>query len=199
MADNLLTVIRVFHVIRAIIASVSLLLGLATAIIWIRSYFTADHFSQYTTIDVGNRSERPIVQAQIGKGGIGFNRIFWSAPSKSFPGTVNSEPLNHFKQTPHYPDFGYRPSKSPLWGFKVDRIQGALTNGSTVSIFAFVVPLWSLLLVFLLLAFPELLYRYRLWKRRRNPILCTHCGYDLRASPDRCPECGQAKSLAVAG
>jgi len=50
------------------------------------------------------------------------------------------------------------------------------------------VPYWALIVI---TALPVLALARREWNRRRvRAGRCTACGYDLRASPDRCPECG---------
>jgi hypothetical protein len=51
------------------------------------------------------------------------------------------------------------------------------------------IPYWPL--VSLGLVLPASLFAVRAMRaeRRRARNLCQHCGYDLRATPDRCPEC----------
>jgi hypothetical protein len=63
-----------------------------------------------------------------------------------------------------------------------DAVNGPLTCDQTIA----TVPSWLVVMVFALIP------AWRLWKRIRfaRPGACRTCGYDLRATLDRCPECG---------
>ena len=57
-----------------------------------------------------------------------------------------------------------------------------------------IVPYWSIALSTAVLPALSLIRRRRRRFRERRAALgfCAHCGYDVRASRDRCPECGAA-------
>jgi hypothetical protein len=62
------------------------------------------------------------------------------------------------------------------------------------------IPLWQWSLMWGSLAVLAC-WRRRVWWRRLNPMvgMCTKCGYDLRASPERCPECGTVVEVSREG
>lgn len=55
-------------------------------------------------------------------------------------------------------------------------------------------PYWLLLCATAILPFSLVL---SITKRKTAPGCCRHCGYDLRATPNRCPECGMATAAGV--
>ena len=70
---------------------------------------------------------------------------------------------------------------------------GPVANPNAARTFIMLFPYWLLFMI--TAAWPATSLwrrvaarRLREWKRRHR--ICLRCGYDLRATPDRCPECG---------
>jgi hypothetical protein len=78
--------------------------------------------------------------------------------------------------------YGRTPTTGTIPGFDYAGFHYYKSNGLRL----IGVPLW---LPSCLSAFALFLAIYS-WRLRPRPGFCAACGYDLRASPDRCPECG---------
>jgi len=104
-----------------------------------------------------------------------LDRNHWSAWSTPQPldGAVPFETVHYYGTPPTWHTFG-----------------GAIYVGGP-GILSLTIPIWWLLPALAVLPGVGLLNLAQ--KRRRHASgLCIHCGYDLRHSPDRCPECGSA-------
>jgi hypothetical protein len=80
---------------------------------------------------------------------------------------------------------------SKVWGFVFGRdlTYAQFDRNVYSTLTQFVMPHWTACLVFAGLPLVGLVMRLRR-KRRHRAGLCASCGYDLRATTGRCPECG---------
>lgn len=86
--------------------------------------------------------------------------------------------------------------KRELLGFGTSRSLAESPQGPYMRSHSFWAPTWSLALLFALLPLRRLTFFFRR-RLRRSHGHCPICNYDLRSSPDRCPECGTPRPSSI--
>ena len=156
---------------RSIFACGSLVSAVLLGLLWVRSYFMIDFYGW--AAPAGPRS--------VGVNAGAVNLVWWTHPPD---GSVVIPPTIGYRATRNT---GARSNIPPTWSFAGFRYTHRSFSGPTLR--AIRVPLYFPLV--LLLVVP-LLHVRRSLRRPPGPTACKTCGYDLRATPERCPECGTA-------
>ncbi len=167
----------------------SLVLCLATLALWVRSYW------RYDSLALVYGSRRFGAQSQFCELSFNTTRVRLNTQSRLWrSGWYYSTGGSDAQDT-----LRWEAERSPAPGVRQFAGFGYVTDTSpAASLFYIWFPHWFFALLFA--ALPATQLRSILRTRRRNRVgLCQHCGYDLRASPDRCPECGHAASTAASG
>lgn len=181
----------------AFLAALSLLACVATIGAWIRSHWVYDEIT-YAIGEQHVHQTRFI--AHSGAGGVCLCvEKCWHKPPKS-----DSDRPPGFRWTP-FPVADDSPATYPIGqgqgrvfgdgslahrlGFEIQNFQLGRPGTWFDEQHILTVPYWFVALLLAVLPFIWVRRQRRLARRRRHN-LCLNCGYDLRASHDRCPECG---------
>lgn len=159
-----------------LLSALSLSLCLGTAFLWARSYDVTDRLSRHD-----GRTETGLISAA---GEIGYFRREPADPEHPHGLEHTVGPPRGLPLEPP-PPFG----RAFLRHFDQPRLD-PITGGGRQH--GFLVAHWLLLALAALLplAWPLAWNRRRIQRARAARGLCPKCGYDIRSTPDRCPECG---------
>jgi hypothetical protein len=174
-----------------LVSALSAVLCLVAAVLWVRSYWVNDNWVR----------DEPGWRMGVGsaRGQVAWRHVTYT------PGT----PVQ-FSGAPGYQAFtitssaGMSMAMPGSWSFAGFRgnhfhMTAGRPPGPSGSIVVeeFTVLLWAPLLT--TGVFPALWLLLWVRRRSRTPAgCCPNCGYDLRATPDRCPECGAVSAKEAA-
>jgi hypothetical protein len=169
-------------------AGASLLLCVAACVLWLRSYWAHDRVL-YQTEENARGAQRCFV--------LGWNRavLVFEHHHISGLGRAYAEMtgLHMMHDDPFGQPFAKRPGEGfALAGFSFRPPVTSYPAPATWWYYSVQVPHYAAALAAAGVGIACFRQSHR-WRSRRDG-LCPHCGYDLRASPDRCPECGTGQS-----
>jgi hypothetical protein len=161
------------------LAAVSLLLSAAVVGLWVRSYWKRDMYTSYAPrLYRCVASNRGVL--------VMYDRRPQIGPVSDAEASSDEFPIRSLRTYDTWPpETFFGPPRSFL-----DRVGFGIWNDEP-SYVGVTFPHWSLAVA--LLVPPAAWYARR---RRHRVGHCHRCGYDLRATPDRCPECGASPEAA---
>ena len=170
-----------------LLTALSLLLCVAALVMWVRGYRRTEFFWHDTAQRVG-----------VGFAGSLGQFRFYVRTAMGEQAEVESWRYN--TAVPAAPMSRWRPS--PDWELNANPLGIHVSVGAGSEPWYYrmvVVPCW---MVTAALAALPAARGARWWQRRRTRrrlanALCPVCGYDLRATPDRCPECGTENPAVI--
>jgi hypothetical protein len=215
---------RLLHILLKAVTIFSLLLCVAMVALWVRSYFVVDTVVRSAFLPAEKIGSTEALRSHGGK--LLFDRThtfdtdrsgarvagppapttfayratpsrdWWDPEVTGFFGSrsAKSDPLAAVRWHGFY--FDHRESTSPMLISNGEQFDIPVEGTATVRTWFVSIPLWPLVLALLL----SPAVSFRTWHKRRRLARsgsCTRCGYDLRATPDRCPECGMVPAASA--
>jgi hypothetical protein len=173
-------------------AAVSGLLFVATCVLWLPSY----HIGKECRIRLRSGPHYQFHDFKSDSGIVTYS-IQWAADWK-----LRDKDWRSYDQYPRiftaeWEPSGAEPSESIIknLGFDFGQAEAIFGGGDHVIWIAF--PYWLLSILTGLLPAARITTFLRRFRRKRADR-CLACGYDLRATPDRCPECGTVPARKAA-
>ena len=186
---------RLIRILLNVSTAALFLLAIFVAVMWVRSHRHSDVFGGRGAASSSGWQRGMSAGSEFGS----MNLEWWlrlnpdpSLRRAMFWRIENSANRSHLQYPMRHSWLGF--------GWERETLAPGRAGPSTTSPLTYVhricVPHGSVVL--LLLAVPTIPRLWqpvrRHWARLRHPEgKCGHCGYDLRASPDRCPECGTVR------
>jgi hypothetical protein len=198
---------RFFLLLARVTAALSLLLFFGVVGIWIDSQRETLDFSMLWGSGGADRLHEREIEMRCHRGSLWFSAVFAGFPAMDELQAADVRrqrpvQLRWFRTSTSASSLEPPPGSASRWGFLWSRLDASpnrdewiWASGTVSQAFRIyyspaqiAVPWWFLALLFSILPGRAIWVWHR--KRRYPPGYCAACGYDLRATPDRCPECG---------